>query len=111
MGKKFERKSKRDRIRKTRAVRGTSSERSEWPFRCEWNTCTVSHLSEKFIVTGDPLKEFSRMRANSTGERARRRECVIERIVEHFSHANTTDAGRRARRRRTFSLVRLKLRT
>lgn len=43
---------------------------SERPFRCEWNTCTVSHLSEKFIVAEDPLKEFSRMRANSTGERA-----------------------------------------
>lgn len=43
--------------------------------------------------------------------RASSRECVIERIVEHFSHANIpTDAGHGGARRdgETFSFVRLK---
>lgn len=57
-------------------------------YRCEWNTCTVSHLSEKFIVVTGGASQRVFYEYELTRVPSASRECVIERIVGHFSHAN-----------------------
>lgn len=64
-----------------------SLEARGWPLG-KWNTCKVSHLSEKFIVTKIHEDEKSFLECELSLEH-HGGECVIEGIVEHFSHANT----------------------